>query len=366
MKKILSTVVHFFLITILSGHLLAAISNPALAQDPGEYEGDLNFTSQADIDNYVDEDQYTAIVGDVTISGDDIVSFDKLKKIEIIYGHLRITGNINLTTFRGLDKLTNLYGDLIIDQNTLLTDIGAFNHAISMTGALQITDNPSLSECSVVMICAINGPGPASRVMAPLISGNATGCNTRAEIRVGCTSLPVTLIAFEASQEEKGVLLEWSTASEVNSSSFEIERSFTGRDWSKIGSVDAVGEERSHSFYSFKDPFPLRGSNLYRLKMIDIDGTYAWSGIREVKMNSETHSQTFIFPNPSADRLTIQTPDATNVSFAEISTVKGVIVQKVAGKSISHIDLKDLPAGIYTVKISMSDGSVISRIFLRQ
>jgi hypothetical protein len=279
MKKLLNAVVHFFLI-ILSCYHLAAISSPAFAQGPGEYEGDLNFTSQADIDNYMDEDQYTAIVGDVTISGDDIVSFDKLKKIEIIFGNLRIVSNTNLTSFRGLDKLTNLYGDLIIDQNAVLTDIGAFNHAIAMTGALQITDNPSLSECSVAMICTINGPAPASRVMAPLISGNATGCNTRAEIRASCTALPVTLIAFKASQQEQSVLLQWATSSEVNASIFEIERSFSGKDWNSIGRVNATGEESTHQEYAFNDASPSSGSNLYRLKMVDIDGTYAWSSIR--------------------------------------------------------------------------------------
>ena len=85
MKNLLSLIVHFFLISVCYQYI-TAISNPAFAQDPGDYVGDLNFTSQANIDNYTDEDQYTAIVGDVTISGDDIVSFDKLKKIEAILG----------------------------------------------------------------------------------------------------------------------------------------------------------------------------------------------------------------------------------------------------------------------------------------
>ncbi|MCE6992784.1 T9SS type A sorting domain-containing protein [Dyadobacter sp. CY323] len=365
MKKPLSILVHSLLIILCCQHL-AAISNPAFAQAPGEYEGDLNFTSQTDIDNYTDEDQYTAIVGDVTISGDDIVSFDKLKKIEIIYGHLRIITNNNLKSIRGFDKLKNLYGDLIIDQNTLLTDIKAFNHAISMTGALQITNNPVLSECSVAMICTIIGPAPASRVMAPTISGNATGCNTRAEIRVGCTTLPVTLIAFKASREEQSVLLEWATSSEVNSSSFEIERSFAGKDWNNIGSVDAAGEQRGHHSYAFRDPFPVKGSNLYRLKMIDADGTYAWSRIREVKMSDEALSETFIYPNPSTGRLSIQTPQPANISFAQISNLRGDPVKKMDGNAILHIDLKDLPAGIYTLKIYMADGSAMSRKFLRQ
>ena len=365
MKKLLSIIVHFFLI-ILCCQQLAAISNPAFAQTPGEYEGDLNFTSQADVDNYMDEDQYTAIVGDVTISGDDIVSFDKLKKIAIIYGHLRIVTNKTLKSVRGFDKLTNLYGDLIIDQNTLLDDIGAFNHAISMTGALQITDNPVLSKCSVAMICTIIGPAPASRVMAPTISGNATGCNTRAEIRVGCTTLPVTLIDFKASQKEHSVLLEWATSSEVNSSSFQIEHSLAGQDWNNIGSVEAIGVERSHSYYSFRDTSPLKGSNLYRLKMIDVDGTYALSRIREVNLNDEIVSETSIYPNPCTGRLSIQTPHPANISSLQISNLQGATVKKIEGKSVLNIELKDLTAGIYTLKIFMADGSVVSRKFLKQ
>jgi hypothetical protein len=83
-------------------------------------------------------------------------------------------------------------------------------------------------------------------------------------------------------------------------------------------------------------------------------------------MNGGIFSETFIYPNPSKGQLSIQTPDTANISSAQISNLQGATVKKIDGKSMLHMDLKDLPAGIYTLKISMIDGSVVSRKFMRQ
>ncbi|TLV03389.1 T9SS type A sorting domain-containing protein [Dyadobacter luticola] len=356
-KRILPSFIIF--VQLVAGHT-------AVAQDPGDYVGDLNFTTQAEIDNFVDEDQYTAIVGNVTISGNDIVSFGKLKKIETIFGSISVVNNPNLTSFRGLDMLSMVWGNITIDQNPVLTDINALNHPIGMSGALQITGNSMLSNCAVVMICAMVGGSVSSRIMAPAISDNAPGCNFPSEIRTACSSLPVTLVSFEATKQEKTVLLNWATSSEVNSKTFDIQHSSTGKDWKYIGSLAAAGSEASLTSYSFQDISPKAGQNFYRLKMIDIDGTYAWSSIREVKMNAGEESETVIFPNPTTDKLIIQTARSEGIRSLQILDVKGHGLQRQAEKPNLNIDLKNLPAGIYTLKISMTDGSVVSRRFVKQ
>ncbi|WP_143828706.1 hypothetical protein [Dyadobacter fermentans] len=88
-------------------------------------------------------------------------------------------------------------------------------------------------------------------------------------------ALPVELVSFQAVKEGAVVQLHWETASEVNSETFVIMRSADGKKWSEIGSVAAAQTSNSHLQYKFTDAAPLAGENLYKLKMIDADGTFA-------------------------------------------------------------------------------------------
>nr|MBZ1363183.1 Ig family protein [Dyadobacter fermentans]MBZ1363278.1 Ig family protein [Dyadobacter fermentans] len=71
-------------------------------------------------------------------------------------------------------------------------------------------------------------------------------------------------------------LLTWSTTEEVNSDRFEIERSLNGKGWSTIGKVRSNGESSVLRNYTYTDDSPEKGENLYRLRMVDLDGTYAF------------------------------------------------------------------------------------------
>lgn len=87
-------------------------------------------------------------------------------------------------------------------------------------------------------------------------------------------ALPVTLVDFDAVGLVKTAVLSWSTTFETNSGSFDIERSIDGKQWVKLGSVNAQGESKSMHHYTITDKSPQQGGpshgeNLYRLKMLD-------------------------------------------------------------------------------------------------
>jgi hypothetical protein len=80
--------------------------------------------------------------------------------------------------------------------------------------------------------------------------------------------------------------LQWSTGVEDNFQMFVIERSADARNFFTVGQVNAKG---SYSQYDFSDTSPLDQANsrlfYYRLKMVDRDGTYRYSDVREVALS---------------------------------------------------------------------------------
>lgn len=99
------------------------------------------------------------------------------------------------------------------------------------------------------------------------------------------TPLPVSLIDFTAKPQENNVKLDWSTASEIDNSHFEILRSGNGERFDVIGTVAGKGTTSALSRYSFTDFNPLPGTSYYRLRQIDFNGDYAESDIRAVNIS---------------------------------------------------------------------------------
>ncbi|MCS7054030.1 MAG: S8 family serine peptidase, partial [Ignavibacterium sp.] len=96
--------------------------------------------------------------------------------------------------------------------------------------------------------------------------------------------LPIELTDFFVKRNGNLVQLNWVTATEVNSFLFEIEK-MVGKDWTKIGQVYASGNSNSPKYYSFVDKSLNNGLIFYRLKMIDIDGSFTYSNISELNID---------------------------------------------------------------------------------
>ncbi|WP_172665892.1 T9SS type A sorting domain-containing protein [Flammeovirga sp. OC4] len=103
---------------------------------------------------------------------------------------------------------------------------------------------------------------------------------------LNCSDLPVELTYFQASPKEGLVLLEWETATEINASHFEIEKSSDRKVWEKIGTLKASGNSQVPITYQFEDRVPY-SLTYYRLKQIDFDGTFAYYGPISVMYHAE-------------------------------------------------------------------------------
>jgi hypothetical protein len=152
----------------------------------------------------------------------------------------------------------------------------------------------------------INGTllGTGSSFTTPVLIANTSfyaqselnGCiSTRSEVIVttdaDCT-LPIYLLYFKGENKGKANYLNWVTAQEINSSHFEIEKSKDGFNFNKIGIVNAVNINP----YKLTDENAFIGYNYYRLKMVDLDGSYTYSPIIALFASYNIDYQ--IYPNP--------------------------------------------------------------------
>lgn len=109
--------------------------------------------------------------------------------------------------------------------------------------------------------------------------------------------LPVELLSFSGECQDGASLLKWSTASEYNSSYFDIEKSENGFDWEIIHSEDAAGISTSIVEYEFVDANKFYNTTYYRLNQFDIDGLNQHYG--PIEVSCEESSRLITFPNPS-------------------------------------------------------------------
>jgi hypothetical protein len=166
--------------------------------------------------------------------------------------------------------------------------------------------------------------------------------------------LPVTVAKLQAKAQDAGIKLTWQVTENVNGYGFVIERT------SNPGQVvpDSIGQvvlgEGDLGEYSFLDKNPLPGINYYRLKIIDQDGSVAYS-----RMVRESHSvlqYISIFPQPASEsvNLTFQSDVESPSTQIEILNLNG---QRVSTSSLAikkgsnqfKISTKNIPQGLYEI-----------------
>ena len=169
-----------------------------------------------------------------------------------------------------------------------------------------------------------------------------------------CVSLPVTLVSFDAFRQESRAVLTWATTEETNSDHFEIERSANSKVWHRIGVLASSGESTVRKKYHFEDPAPVQGLNYYRLKMVDKDGTYAYSRIQDVDFGGAPGVS--IYPNPATDRLFIS--NYSRVRNLVIYNTLGIKLLENRKLTAQGIDVRNLSPGQHLIKVTLDDGSM--------
>ncbi len=171
--------------------------------------------------------------------------------------------------------------------------------------------------------------------------------------------LPVELIGIKATPNRNAIDLEWSTASEINNSGFEVQRSLNPNDgFEKIAWVEGKGNSAEVNTYLLEDK-NVRADIVYyyRLKQIDFDGAFEYSDIVNAKI--DTHkSGISIYPNPAVLSLNINfvNPSSEVVKY-RILDVSGKIIgmnEAVIGNENLSLDISHLAKGVYLITLEMN------------
>lgn len=183
------------------------------------------------------------------------------------------------------------------------------------------------------------------------------GLNLTALAIGDCSPLPVRLVSFEGKAIERRSQLNWTTTEEVNASHFDILRSNDGNNFAVVGTVEAKGESSISIRYEFLDAQPDPGTNYYRLKQVDNDGTYTLSKIIHVRFDDNI--VVLVYPNPASD--IVHAESTSPFTSVELFDVKGMKIEGGTGpvrqtatqdKHLLEINLRDRPTGIYVLKVN--------------
>jgi len=169
--------------------------------------------------------------------------------------------------------------------------------------------------------------------------------------------LPVELISFIGYANKDENILEWTTASELNNSHFEIQRSRDGQEFENLGKVQGAGTTSLKQEYSFVDSNPYDGKNYYRLKQIDFDKKIQYSKVILLESNTSTTLSMTVWPNPlTEDRVfvSIKGSEKDVPLYISITDLTGKILVESEFthqqlQSNIELDVSSLAGAIYIV-----------------
>ncbi|MDQ6889427.1 MAG: T9SS type A sorting domain-containing protein [Bacteroidota bacterium] len=201
----------------------------------------------------------------------------------------------------------------------------------------------------------------------PSFTTPGTGTSTATIVGV---ILPVRLTNFAVTKKAKDAILTWQVSNQdANSAYFELEKGFTGTDFKKIGRVDVNSNSGSTASYSFNDvnivSAKASGVVFYRLKMVDKDGRFTYSEVRNIKLNNKSFAVN-LYPNPAKgfSNVTVELDNPSQIRLS-ISDAAGRIVQNIEfagfkGLNQKKLDLSKLAGGSYMLKVN--NGSEIQTV----
>ena len=162
-----------------------------------------------------------------------------------------------------------------------------------------------------------------------------------------CTALPISLKSFTVEKRDGENVLTWESIIENNFANYNVEHATNAIDFNEVANQPGTG---NGSRYKFLHTSPALGLNYYRLKMVDLDGSYVYSDVKVVDFSSERSKQLNVYPNPFSQVFTIE----------NLQTPSDITVFDMTGKLIRQMsvtdnnvlmDLSQHPSGIYSVNI---------------
>jgi len=181
--------------------------------------------------------------------------------------------------------------------------------------------------------------------------------------------LPVELVSFNASVDKNTIYLRWITSTELNNSGFEVERRTANSSYKKIAFVQGKGTTTQSNGYTYSDVVNQTGIYIYRLKQVDLDGTFEYSN--EIMVNvialPGQYALAQNYPNPFNPTTSIEyvIPQAGFVNLSVFNLLGERVAELVneimeSGNHTIVFDASRLSSGTYIYTLSVN-GNVVTK-----
>jgi len=254
------------------------------------------------------------------------------------------------------DTLTNVYikvmGVLVIQKKMRLS-IGS---AIELTATGSIRADGTLRNVEQVTIDGVlkydeNSPATISGL------GYASKASGISPYGFNLSILPVVFNSFYVARNNNNVVLNWSTARELNNNSFEVQRSFDGSSWTVMAIVLGAGNSSSVQQYSFTDKNMTAAVAYYRIRQVDMNGQYEYSTIKSIKAN-ETAPATRIYAGNNTVNIEFN-KEIKNPIAVRIISMNGQVVAQCAPQQAAYritMTVNNNIKGAYVVQLNDNAG----------
>lgn len=184
-------------------------------------------------------------------------------------------------------------------------------------------------------------------------------------------AFPVELLYFDGWNEGKVNVLKWETETEINNDHFILEKSQDGRTFEFLTKIAGQGTTTKATIYQFEDKNIQNGTVYYRLKQVDLDGTFTYSPIVSIQNNDGQTTAAF-FPNPCKNQFfcTLNAGVSETILIEVVDQTGKIIFQKEtiveAGFQKIEMNFTDLPNGVHVVRLKhSSNGAIEQSVFLK-
>jgi len=216
----------------------------------------------------------------------------------------------------------------------------------------------NLDATQAITVTGRNNTAWAANSSGHLFTPTCAPCSTEFSTDCFGVILPLELLYFRGHSNSDENSLEWATASELNTHHFEVERSTDGVEFARISTIDAAGSSQQTIEYGMNDIPPVIGLNYYRLKSVDLDGSFTTSEI--VALETKLGGQPVIYPNPATNEFYVRLP--SNIVLPTSVIIRDISGRQVRSLSIdaleTPISMDNLASGSYFVEIpALGSGS---------
>jgi len=254
-----------------------------------------------------------------------------------------------------LAGLTFSFGAGLFDLYLIKTDASGNSGCNVFNTTTSVSSGGVVNSTATVVVADVG----FDAIIAPVVNFTVTLIDTLCIV----PAVPITLLSFTATPvNNKAVRLDWTTASEINTDYYIIERSQDAINYEMVAdSVEAAGNSSTPLSYSLLDENPYLGTSYYLLKQVDINGAYEYYGPVAVRL--EGIEIINIGPNPARNEITygIVSWKDTEVKVNVFDVLgRKLMADKASikkGLNQLHMDVSHLSSAMYIISVTTETGN---------